>query len=286
MTQDNTELLPVAQEDATNRLADAMASAIKRLETIRETHSELCVDDDLQSCRDALALFQRIPSMSERQAAFNTRPTQGHDALVEAWNKRVGTIEVTSGAELPHLKIVFDDKDAMRAFNDTLTNLPTPQAEGEDRRRLLEDLDYRISTAYAFVAEVEQETRTPKEQAWGNRWAATLRSLANALQTARDALKATPQAEAISLPPELKGVDLLNDPLTPEQQEALASVSEAEEAPSDGLVVELEALGTYTEILNVDDGTEGPSHVRMSTQLRDRILTALRSRPSGDGEGE
>lgn len=282
------ELLQVTHEDAGNRLAVAMASAIKRLETIQETNPEICVDDDLQNCREALALFRRIPTLSDREAAFNTRPTKGHDALVEAWGKRTGTIEVTSGSELPHLKIVFDDKNAMRAFNDILTNLPTPQPEAAPDYGLVAELD----AFFTFLA-----GSSPLDGCWfgeshkgykGSFWwrlkAANLRDRILTALRARNGEEwqtGKPPAPDDGLIADLHTeADLCRnegaEDIARLLDRAIAAITALRVRPSgDGLVAELENLAARTR------GTWSFDQANELCALFPRILTALRSR-NGD----
>lgn len=70
--------------------------------------------------------------------------------LVEAWSKRTGSTEVT-GEAVPYLKVYFDSKDEVRAFNDAIRALA-------DRNVVLEEAALH-PVLVEIMAEVEKATR-------------------------------------------------------------------------------------------------------------------------------
>lgn len=73
------------KDEAGEKLAAAMESAIKRFETIQETNPEISLDADLNYYREALGWYRRIPSLKRRQELWNTRANHhAHSDVVEA----------------------------------------------------------------------------------------------------------------------------------------------------------------------------------------------------------
>lgn len=71
VTKHRTETETVIGSDTVRTmLADALTAAVKRLETIQETHPEIALDCDLRIYRDALAWHDRIPTNAAREKAF------------------------------------------------------------------------------------------------------------------------------------------------------------------------------------------------------------------------
>lgn len=120
-----SELKPITKESASDKLAEAMYAAIKRLETIQETHAEICLGDDLAHYRTALALYRRIPSFAQREAAWNTRPTTSNE-LVE----KIETIIRTEQAKDTDCRgrWIFEAANKIAA----LPQAPTPKAASNE----------------------------------------------------------------------------------------------------------------------------------------------------------
>lgn len=62
---------PMSYERAVEELADAMEAAIKRMETIQETHPDIELNVDLLLYRNALFWFRRIPSPEKSQKLWS-----------------------------------------------------------------------------------------------------------------------------------------------------------------------------------------------------------------------
>lgn len=78
------------------------------------------------------------------------------------WKRRAGTVEVTSGSELPHLKIYFDDKDTMRALNDILSG-----RHGAQERSMTEDDGWvRVTPVMNWHFSVGDRVRKVKGYEW------------------------------------------------------------------------------------------------------------------------
>lgn len=118
-----SELKPITKESASDKLAEAMDAAIKRLETIQETHAEICLGDDLAHYRTALALYRRIPSFAQREAAWNTRPTANEQDAMD-W-----LVSYTAPA-LPE-EYAYDSDQMIDAFMARCPRIPSALSRNE-----------------------------------------------------------------------------------------------------------------------------------------------------------
>lgn len=126
------KLDPRTKEKVSDDLAQAMESAIKRLETIQETNPEIALNHDLEYYRSALNWYRRIPSLSKREKLWNTRQpapdvleaalqARPDSALVEELEGKI-SYDVSYGRKQTTISVDLATRilSALRTHDDTL----------------------------------------------------------------------------------------------------------------------------------------------------------------------